>query len=55
MAEINALTNEELIAKTREMEAEIRRLKTNMTRLTTESKTLDLRIKENQEKLKMSC
>jgi 26S proteasome regulatory subunit T5 len=55
MSEINALTNEDLIARTREFEAEIRKNKTNITRIQSEVKGLDLRIKENQEKLKMSC
>jgi 26S proteasome regulatory subunit T5 len=55
MSEINAMTNEELIARTREFESDIRKNKTNITRIQSESKSLDLRIKENQEKLKMSC
>lgn len=54
MSEINAMTNEQLIAATREFEAECRKGKSAMTRMTTESKNLDARIKENQEKLKMS-
>ena len=54
MSEINALTTEEIIAKTREFEAEIRKSKTNITRLQSELKSLDVRIKDNKEKLAMS-
>lgn len=54
MNEINALTNEELVARTREFEAEIRKAKNNMTRFQREVKELDLRIKDNKEKLAMS-
>jgi 26S proteasome regulatory subunit T5 len=54
MAEINAMTTEEILARTRELESDIRKNKTSMTRMQQEIKTLDLRIKENQEKLKMS-
>ena len=54
MSEINALTNEEIIARTREFESDIRRNKQNMTRLQNEGKNLDLRIKENKEKLNMA-
>jgi 26S proteasome regulatory subunit T5 len=54
MSEVNALTNEELVARTREFEAEIRKTKTQITRITNEIKNYDLRVKENKEKLKMS-
>ena len=54
MAEINAMTTEEILARTRELESDIRKNKTSITRMQQEVKTLDLRIKENQEKLKMS-
>jgi 26S proteasome regulatory subunit T5 len=54
MSEINALSTDEIIARTREFEAEIRKSKTNMTRFQKEVKDLDLRIKENKEKLNMS-
>lgn len=54
MNEINALTTDEIIARTREFEAEIRKSKTNMTRFQKEVKDLDARIKENKEKLNMS-
>jgi hypothetical protein len=54
MNEINAMTNDELIAKTRELEADMRKNKTGITRMQNEIKTLDLRIKENKEKLAMS-
>ena len=36
MSEINAMTNEELLARTREFEAEIRKNKTNITRIQSE-------------------
>lgn len=55
MNEINAMNNDEIIAKTREFEAEIRKSKTNMTRFQKEVKDLDQHIKENKEKLAMSC
>ena len=42
------------MAKTREYEAEIRKAKTTITRFQKEVKDLDLRIKENKEKLAMS-
>ncbi len=48
------MTNEELVAKTREFEAEIRKQKTQITRITNEIKNLDARIKENKEKLNLS-
>lgn len=54
MNEINAMTNDELIAKTRELESDIRKNKTNITRMQNEIKNLDGRIKENKEKLAMS-
>ena len=54
MNEINALTTDEIIARTRVFEAEIRKSKTSMTRFQKEVKDLDLRIKENKEKLNMS-
>lgn len=54
MSELNALTNEEMVARTREFEAEIRRNKTLITRITNEIKNYDARIKENKEKLAMS-
>lgn len=51
MNEINAMTDDEIIAKTREFEADIRKNKTLMTRLQNEAKNLDARIKDNKEKL----
>ena len=48
------MTNEELVAKTREFEAEIRKQKNQITRINNEIKNYDLRIKENKEKLNMS-
>lgn len=54
MNEVNALTTEELVARTREFEAEVRKTKTQITRIANEIKNYDLRIKENKEKLKLS-
>ena len=54
MNEVTAMTNEELVSKTRESEAEIRKSKTLITRITNDIKSLDARIKENKEKLAMS-
>jgi len=54
MNEVNAMTNEQLAARTREYEADIRKTKTQITRVTNEIKNLDGRIKENKEKLNMS-
>ena len=54
MSEVNAMTNEELVARTREFEAEVRKTKTQITRINNEIKNYDLRIRENKEKLKMS-
>lgn len=54
MNEVNSMTNEDLVAKTREFEAEIRKQKTQITRITNEIKNLDARVKENKEKLNMS-
>ena len=48
------MTTDELIARTREFEAEIRKSKTSMTRFQKEVKDLDLHIKDNKEKLNMS-
>jgi hypothetical protein len=36
MSEVNAMTNEELIAKTREFESEIRKTKNSITRIAKE-------------------
>lgn len=54
MSEVNAMTNEELISKTREFEAEVRKTKSNITRIQNDIKNVDLRIKENKEKLNLS-
>ena len=54
MNEVNAMTNEELVAKTREFEADVRKTKTQLTRINNEIKNYDARIKENKEKLDMS-
>ena len=47
------MTNEQLIAKTRENEAEIRKFKAQVTRVNNEIRDLDLRLKENKEKLNL--
>jgi peptidoglycan hydrolase CwlO-like protein len=54
MSEVNAMTNEELVTKTRDYEAEIRKTKTQITRIQNEIKNLDARIKENKDKLSLS-
>ena len=54
MAEIDRLTNDEIIARTRDMEAEIRKNKALTTRLQSEVKVLDVRVKDNQEKLQQA-
>ena len=54
MNELNRMTNEELVARTREFEAEIRKTKTSITRANQDLKNLDSRIKENKEKLALS-
>jgi ATP-dependent 26S proteasome regulatory subunit len=54
MSEVNAMTVDEIVARTRELESEIRKAKTTITRLGNEGKNLDVRIKENKEKLNMA-
>ena len=54
MAELNNLTNEELITKTRDFESEIKKTKTTITRIERDIKALDARIKENKDKLSLS-
>lgn len=54
MSEVNAMTVDEIVARTRELEADIRKAKTTITRLGNEGKNLDARIKENKEKLNMA-
>jgi 26S proteasome regulatory subunit T5 len=54
MSEINGMTDAELIAKTRDFEADIRKSKTGITRFQNDIKGLDRVIKENKEKLTMS-
>lgn len=48
------MNDADLIAATRDMESEVRRAKQNITRITQEMKQYDARVKENQEKLKLS-
>ena len=54
MDELAGLTDAQLQEKIRDMEAEMRRNRQNMTRITQEQRLLDARLRENQEKLKMS-
>jgi len=54
MAEMNNMSNEELVAKTRDFEAEVRKLKTQITRINNDIKNLDARVKENKDKLNLS-
>jgi 26S proteasome regulatory subunit T5 len=54
MAEVNGLTVDELVNKTREFESEVRKIKSNITRVTKDITSYDARIKENKEKLAMS-
>ena len=54
MDELAELTDAQLQEKIRDMEAEMRRNRQNMTRITQEQRLLDARLRENQEKLKMS-
>lgn len=49
------MTDADLIAETRRLEGEAKKCVTNQKRIQNENKQLDSRIKENQEKLKMSC
>ena len=54
MDELAGMTDADLIAATRDLESEVRKTKQQITRITQETKQLDARVKENQEKLKMS-
>lgn len=54
MDELAGMTDADLIAATRDLETEVRKMKQSITRVTQEQKLLDARIAENQEKLKMS-
>ena len=54
MAELDGMTDAELQEKIRDMEAEMRRNRQAMTRITQENRLYDERVKENQAKLKMS-
>jgi len=48
------MSNDQLIAHIKEMDSDIRRIKQGNTKITQELKNLDLRIKENKEKLALS-
>lgn len=54
MDELADKSDNDLISATRDLEAEVRKLKNQMNKLTQDSKMLDARVKENQEKLKLS-
>lgn len=49
------MTEADLINETRRLEAEKRKQDQTAKRVQNENKQLDARVKENQEKLKMSC
>lgn len=52
--ELAGLTDAQIQEKIRDMEAEMRRNRQTMTRITQENRLYDARVRENQEKLKMS-
>jgi ATP-dependent 26S proteasome regulatory subunit len=54
MDELAGLTDADLQTKIRDMEAEMRRNRQQMTRITQEQRLFDARLNENTEKLKMS-
>jgi len=47
MDELADKTEADIIAATRDLEAEVRKMKQQITRVTQETKLLDVRIKEN--------
>jgi len=54
MAILNALSDENILAATKEFESEMRRYKQQITRMQQETKQYEARVKENQEKIKLS-
>jgi 26S proteasome regulatory subunit T5 len=54
MNEINGMSEQELLSKTRELEGETRKIKNQLTTVSREIKDLDARIKENKDKIAMS-
>src|SRR3569833_3931225 len=54
MNEVNAMSDQTLIQKTREFENEVKKIKYQITRANQEIKDLDARIKENKDKLNLS-
>lgn len=54
MDEMAGMTDAEIQEKIRDMEAEMRRNRQAMTRLQTDERLYQARLRENQEKLKMS-
>ena len=54
MDELAGLTDAELQEKIRDMEAEMRRNRQTMTRITQENRLYDARVAQNQEKLKLN-
>jgi len=54
LAELESMTDQELQEKIRDMEAEMRRNRQQMTTINNENRRLDARIEENQKRLKQS-
>ena len=54
MDEMAGLTDAQLQEKIRDMEAEMRRNRQNMTRISQDQRLYEARLRENNEKLKMS-
>lgn len=54
MDALNSMTDNDILAATREFESQTRTLKNQITRITQETKQYDARIKENNEKIKLS-
>lgn len=53
MSQLESMTDSDVLTATKEMENEMRRLKSQITRMQQENKQYDARIKENQEKIKL--
>lgn len=54
MDQLAGMTEADILTATKEMENDVRRMKQQITRMTQECKQYDARIKENQEKIKLS-
>jgi 26S proteasome regulatory subunit T5 len=55
MAELDGMTDDQLKAAVKEMESQIRREKNDFTNLNKQTTDMERRLKENREKLKLSC